>query len=359
LQKQLIKVCLADPEARVALTAWQKVRLALRQDERIAATASVHADIRAQAILSGPLPRSVLLDLYLNDAVRAVRDAARLQLPGLTVEERNALTHSQYADVRSQVLASDLPLKRLRELCWNDIDPSIRSRAFTLVDHTKAEVDFLGRCEHTDVRLRAIESGQLGRKRLAVLCTNDPEQVVRLAAWQQMHKGLRPEETQALIDFYGLEVRASALLSVSMARECLLDLCGNDWQSSVRKAAWERLSTGLTEIEAETLGRSIHSAVRNWALRSGMSSRTRLVDFCLNEPESSIRQGAWENIRGDLTISEAHALSSSTYWDVRLSAVNSNVLSQGRLVELCIDPSAAVRQAAYYRLLRHVPEGRI
>lgn len=351
----LVGLCRNDPEAAVWQAAWQRLSAEkLEPEEAFALTKSRHAQVRVNVIETARLPREVLLDLCHGDSADKVREAAWRRLEaGLTPQESDKLSRSRFAAMRRcAVLSGVLSASRLKQLRWRDQDVDVRRQAFARTRNqvTPREARQMARSSHEDVRLEAVQSGQLAEAELNRLYAKDQSAAVQQAAWGQLHKGMPVDEAEAILKASDITLRPAAVLASALPRPRLLDLCGGDLQEEVRKAAWEKLRPELDGAEAEALGQSLYGGVRLWATQSRLLPRARLVKMCSGDTFKAVREEAWKVLQAGLTPTEAETLSRAADADVRLWAVKSDLLALERLRELAQDVNYAVREAARRRL---------
>jgi hypothetical protein len=262
--------------------------------------------------------------------------------------EADFLSRSAYAEVRLRALQSgELSLWRVKQMRRKDVNKAVRLLAFELLAKhlTRTGAWFLSFNKYGDVRRRAVSSGKLSARRLLRLSERDSDESVRRTAWQILNRDLPAEEAEALLSSDNLERRAWAVLCESIPRQRLLELCAEDWQAEARAAALERLRRDLTADEVEVLSRSHFAEVSLFAAGSTRLSRSRLSEMCVGAPQGPVRRAAWDRLSNDLTPEEADALSRSRYGDMRANAVDSGLLSEKRLAQLARDPAWQVRRA--------------
>ncbi|MGH9938936.1 MAG: hypothetical protein ACREAM_22065, partial [Blastocatellia bacterium] len=149
------------------------------------------------------------------------------------------------------------------------------------------------------------------------------------------------------------EARAAAARCDEIPREVLIEFCRADPDAAVWQAAWSRLKSlekGLQPEEAISLSASIHSEVRLLAVESNLLPRELVLNLCGGDRSGRVRKAAWERLNDTAKpgAEEIFDLSYSEFSDARLRAVRSGRLPARRLRRLrWRDPDPDVRQEAF------------
>lgn len=322
-----VKLCREDPAESVRETAWRRVRGIAKEKEFISLSKSQHKDVRLLVANYGKLPPENLLELCRDDPDADVATAAWSRIKSnLTYSSAYELNYSKHSYVRSG--------------------------AFEFISSNLKETDAhkLSRAAHSDVRIRAASSGLLSDKRLRKLASRDSHESVKQAAWQSLNRDMQREDAEALITSDDVVSRTWPIRCRSLSRVRLIDLVSNDWQGALRETAWERAAQGLTAEEAETLSHSIYDQTRFWAAQSGLLSRARLLELVSQDPFGPVRDSAEQLLEGSLTADEADRLSRSDHAEIREQAIRSGLLSRTTLLQLRLDCATSVRRASQEQL---------
>lgn len=355
-RETLIALCGNDPEAEVRESAWRHLEGSLRAHDVAQLIRSKQADVRGAVLESATvlegrmLPRRTALTLCYGDSSDEVRDRAwRYVAPEVTQSQTKKLSASPFRDVRLHAVRSGkLPRRRLKRLLLHDPDREVRHHAFEKIktEISQHEVRLMVGSQYSDVRLRAIQSGYPEDAKLEQLCLRDLDKDVRQAAWKALYNRLAFDKIKGLLEKDPLTLLPCAIESGDLPRESLLKHCASDWQSEVRQKAWEKLRSELIATEAVSLSQSIYGEVRLGAIQTGLLPRERLLVMCYRDENTQVRRQAWRKLCDGLTAVEAEAASHSIDHCVRLAATESNLLSPARLRELTQDEFVAVRAAA-------------
>jgi len=218
---------------------------------------------------------------------------------------------------------------------------------------TPTEAKTLSRSRHADVRLLAIQSGLLTRRRLKKLCRVDQEDSVRGAAWEIIENGLTRFEAFILSFSRNAEARLLALQSSRLSRKRLKKLCRKDPDQSVRAEAWELIKHNLTRMEAVSLSRSQHEDVRIFAVQSKLLSIRRVKKLCRIDRDESVRSAAWRPVKNILKKTEIINFSRSRYPDIRAAIAVHPQTPRTVIFAFCHDHDRMVRAKAVLRILEN------
>lgn len=210
-----------------------------------------------------------------------------------------------------------------------------------------AAVRALLKSKSAQARIAGTRCHRTRRRTLLRLCAADGDQGVRQVAWERLKADIGSGEATALCRSKFDDVRAAAAGCGRLTPRQLLAVAG-DSSDVVRLAAWESLEAVLTPESATKLSRLPHADMRRHAIRSGKLDRADLMVLARGDTDRTVRETAAGEL-GGLTANEARDLSESRFVDVRFRAVESDVLSIGRLKSLCADEDSSIRQRAFER----------
>jgi len=126
---------------------------------------------------------------------------------------------------------------------------------------------------------------------------NDNNEAVRRAAAAWLPKSLWLRAAKTLLQSKYPEARMAAVQSATIPRLEIFTACKNDADQTVRATAWARLKADLSETEAGELSYSQYKEIRLQAIESQPLSRPRLIQLCRDDKEPAIRKAAWEQLQ--------------------------------------------------------------
>jgi len=203
---------------------------------------------------------------------------------------------------------------------------------------------------HSETRLAAVNCASLTHGDLLRACGEDETRDVREAAWQRLSGRLSARDHMRLLASRHPNVRRHVVEADALSLRRLARVCARDTDESVRLAAWNALSPGMTARMARWLCRSRRADVRVLCIGSDLLPRARLVDLCANDREQSVRQTAWDHIPRDLTEDECWTLACSRHSDTRLALADHQNTPRPVLTTLSGDRDSRVRHRALARL---------
>ncbi len=301
------------------------------------------------------IPRDLLLRLAAKESEPEVRRTVLAQLlPLLTGAECRKLQDSSFEDVREAIVRSQaIPRGALIWRCSRDGSATIRRLAWERVSNTlrRSEAHFLSTSPYVDIRLCAVRSGYLSRRRVIRLASNDPVSDLRQSAWTLLRVELSPVEAERLSRSRYSDVRTNVVGLGMLPRQRLVAVAAADDERTVREMARGLLEDGLNDVEASILSLSNHPDTRQFAVSSGLLSRHNLVRLGRLDPDQPVRAMSHQFLRNDHTSAAAQELSLSKYDDARHEAIRSGRLSRMRIFSLCArDAEPGVRMASWERL---------